>query len=320
MFKKKNKKKYSNSKIHFIIFKTSDKPINLSVPRIGLAVCCFALTVFVIASVAYSVYTYSVNKDLSKNVVQLQSEVVDLKTNNQKAEAENDELRDTLNSKTSEIETKLNELNEMQQQMESVLGLEKELEDQAGAAQPPTVSSRSMTSMHRSDPDDAYAQISDFNEKLSDLSVAMDHANAELLNLENTVEEKLAYLKSLPTLFPTEGTVTSGFGNRWGYTHRGIDIANKTGTPIYVAGSGTVIECGYHSSYGYQVVVNHGNDFTTRYAHMSEIKTELYSQVEQGDLIGLIGNTGTSYGSHLHFEVYYKNELIDPLTVSDYID
>ncbi len=89
-------------------------------------------------------------------------------------------------------------------------------------------------------------------------------------------------------------------------THKGIDLAAPTGTPIYAAAPGTVVAASYgawHSSYGKHVVIYHGNGIYTNYAHMSKIKTRIGRKVKAGDLIGLCGSTGRSTGPHLHFEI-----------------
>lgn len=88
--------------------------------------------------------------------------------------------------------------------------------------------------------------------------------------------------------------------------HKGVDIANKVGTPIYAAASGRVIVAdpvGYNGGFGQYVVISHDNGTQTLYAHMSAVETNVGAIIEQGALIGKMGNTGHSTGPHLHFEV-----------------
>jgi murein DD-endopeptidase MepM/ murein hydrolase activator NlpD len=112
--------------------------------------------------------------------------------------------------------------------------------------------------------------------------------------------------------WPTNGSVTSGFGYRWGSLHAGIDIANGTGTPIRAAKAGTVILAGWNGGYGNCVVIDHGGGFSTLYGHMTRLRTSEGQRVSQGDLLGDMGSTGNSTGSHLHFETRVNGSPQDP--------
>jgi murein DD-endopeptidase MepM/ murein hydrolase activator NlpD len=117
-------------------------------------------------------------------------------------------------------------------------------------------------------------------------------------------------------IWPVEGTLTSGFGYRWGRMHEGVDIAAAEGTPIRAAADGTVIlmQSEYESGgYGNYTCIDHGGGLSTCYAHQSSVATSTGAQVSQGDLIGYVGNTGHSYGAHLHFEVRINGAPTDPL-------
>ena len=92
--------------------------------------------------------------------------------------------------------------------------------------------------------------------------------------------------------------------------HRGVDIAAPSGTPIYAADSGTVVQTvPMHYSWGNYVKIDHGNGYATLYAHMTRYVVSVGDTVTQGQLIGYVGNTGNSYGSHCHFEMYYNDVL-----------
>ncbi len=120
--------------------------------------------------------------------------------------------------------------------------------------------------------------------------------------------------------WPTPGStlVTSPFGWRihpifqTEKYHSGIDVAANEGTPIYAADSGTVQTAVYSSSYGNYVVINHGNTYTTLYAHMSSMAVSQGQTVNKGDVIGYVGSTGWSTGPHLHYEISYGGANIDP--------
>ncbi len=113
--------------------------------------------------------------------------------------------------------------------------------------------------------------------------------------------------------------MASGYGYRvdpvYGTTkfHEGMDFASATGTPVYATGNGTVVWAGWKSSYGNLVEIDHGYNYVTRYAHLSEINVKQGQKVVRGDLIGKVGNTGKSIGSHLHYEVRYKGTPQNPV-------
>ena len=100
--------------------------------------------------------------------------------------------------------------------------------------------------------------------------------------------------------WPTQGILTQ----RYWSGHQGIDIANRTGTPIYAADAGYVVLSGRDTwGYGNQVLIDHGNGYLTRYAHLDTILVHAGQSVEKGQKIGTMGNTGRSTGPHLHFEI-----------------
>ena len=111
---------------------------------------------------------------------------------------------------------------------------------------------------------------------------------------------------------PVKGRITSEFGKRrWRY-HYGTDIDLNTGDEVRSAFNGRVRISTYSKTYGHVVVVRHNNGLETLYAHLSKRKVKVDSVLTSGTVVGLGGNTGRSYGSHLHFEVRYYDEALDP--------
>ncbi len=104
-------------------------------------------------------------------------------------------------------------------------------------------------------------------------------------------------------IWPAKGVLTSGYGMRWGRMHKGIDIAAPVGTPIFAAGPGTVLRSTWSGGYGNLVEIQHPDGTVTRYGHNSRLIVQAGQQVEQGQLIALMGSTGRSTGPHCHFEV-----------------
>ncbi len=121
---------------------------------------------------------------------------------------------------------------------------------------------------------------------------------------------------------PLDGArLSSNFGMRKhpisGYNkmHKGVDFAAPKGTPIYAGGNGIIEYIGNNGGYGKYIRIRHNNDYKTAYAHLSGFKKNLSkgTRVNQGEVIGYVGNTGNSTGPHLHYEIIFQNKQINPL-------
>ncbi|MDJ0619392.1 MAG: peptidoglycan DD-metalloendopeptidase family protein [Calothrix sp. MO_192.B10] len=139
------------------------------------------------------------------------------------------------------------------------------------------------------------ARVSPNNTKLPPLAAVDRYLPRPI---ENTPKSSSTFI------WPAKGVLTSGYGWRWGRMHRGIDIANSTGTPIYAAADGVVTKASWNrGGYGKLVEIRHQNGTVTRYAHNSKILVKVGQQVKQGKTIALMGSTGFSTGPHTHFEI-----------------
>lgn len=152
-----------------------------------------------------------------------------------------------------------------------------------------------------------------------------------LANVELFFSERTEYLDSLPSIWPLEYTpnlrITSQFGRRYDpfsdsiQEHTGIDLTSTYKADILVTAPGTIVEHWlWHPIFGKQIIVDHGNGYRTRYAHLSETYIHEWQTVERGEVIGRMGNTGRSNGMHLHYGVMKYNEEtgewdnIDPMS------
>jgi murein DD-endopeptidase MepM/ murein hydrolase activator NlpD len=113
--------------------------------------------------------------------------------------------------------------------------------------------------------------------------------------------------------WPLRGRLNSYYGYRWGSFHTGLDIDGDKGDPFVAAADGKVVSAGWGGGYGNMLVLDHGNGVVTRYAHATKLLVSAGQQVSKGQTIGLVGSTGNSTGSHLHFEVIVNGDTGNPL-------
>ena len=123
----------------------------------------------------------------------------------------------------------------------------------------------------------------------------------------------------MPSIWPAKGVISSTFGARQdpvyggGAFHEGLDIANDTGTTIVATAAGTVTYAAYAGGYGNLIEIDHGNGFITKYGHNSALLVQAGMTVKKGQSIALMGSTGKSTGSHVHYEVRVNGVATDPL-------
>lgn len=127
-----------------------------------------------------------------------------------------------------------------------------------------------------------------------------------------------------PTLWPTEGQITSLFGYRFdpmtredgelGEFHQGIDVANNPDTLICATADGTVRFSGWSHGYGQMTVIDHGYGMSTLYAHTAKLLVKAGERVARGQVIAYMGTTGRSTGAHLHYEVWRNDKPVNPMT------
>jgi murein DD-endopeptidase MepM/ murein hydrolase activator NlpD len=106
---------------------------------------------------------------------------------------------------------------------------------------------------------------------------------------------------------------TSPYGVRWGRLHAGVDLAAPEGTAYKAVHAGTVKLASWWGGYGNAIVIDNGNGIETIYGHSSKLLVKVGQKVNAGDVIGLVGNTGHSFGAHLHFEVHVDGQSTDPI-------
>lgn len=156
-------------------------------------------------------------------------------------------------------------------------------------------------------------------EDLDALQEAATSQELSFVELTEAMKDRRSLWASTPSIWPTKGWLTSGFGKRVSpFTHnvtmhKGIDVASARNTPIVATAAGTVTRVGFDSGLGKLVKINHGYGMQTLYGHMSKTKAKVGQRVKRGDVIGFVGSTGLSTGPHVHYTVKVNNVPVNPM-------
>lgn len=168
-------------------------------------------------------------------------------------------------------------------------------------------------------PGSSSMSVPDFLKTLEKVSGQIERKSERLAALESSLLDKQLKAAVYPAGWPTEGGwVSSGFGLRSdpftgrASNHEGVDIASRFGSTIKAMGGGVVSFAGNREGYGCVVEINHGNGYTTRYAHCKSALVRVGDRVTKGQGVALVGTTGRSTGPHLHFEVLRDGRAVNP--------
>jgi len=173
----------------------------------------------------------------------------------------------------------------------------------------PIASASSVFSTSLTSPEDTFGALRDLLQGLE----------SRLNFVRRDVERREQLANATPSIWPTHGGLTSFFGGRSDPLtgepayHSGIDISAEKGQPVYATADGLVQSAGYTGDYGNLIVLKHAFGLSTRYGHLSAYHVKAGDSVKRGDVIGYIGSTGRSTGSHLHYEILANGQLMNPL-------
>jgi murein DD-endopeptidase MepM/ murein hydrolase activator NlpD len=173
----------------------------------------------------------------------------------------------------------------------------------------PLASASSVFSTSLASPEDTFGAIRDLLQGLE----------SRLNFVRRDVDRRVQLANATPSIWPTHGNLTSFFGGRSDPLtgepayHSGIDISAEKGQPVYATADGVVQSAGYTGDYGNLIVLKHSFGLATRYGHLSAYHVKSGDSVKRGDVIGYIGSTGRSTGSHLHYEILVNGQLMNPL-------
>ena len=166
----------------------------------------------------------------------------------------------------------------------------------------------------------SYNKTASLSAQLDKMNVMLDLAGASFVDVATNVTETLAQYSNVPSGVPVEGGIVSTEFNpdgdpsiSDGRVHKGMDFSTRSQIlPSEATAAGTVVESSYHDEFGYYVKIDHGNGFTTLYAHNSENLVEVGNTVKKGDVIAMTGSTGMSTGIHCHYEIQLNGIYQNP--------
>jgi murein DD-endopeptidase MepM/ murein hydrolase activator NlpD len=176
-----------------------------------------------------------------------------------------------------------------------------------GSAKPSAGFSRVFSSL--TSPEDTFGILRDLLTGLED----------RLSYVRRDVERREQLAAATPSIWPAHGWLTGGFGDRSDPItgepgiHQGIDISTPKGRPVYATADGIVESASYTGDYGNLIAIRHDFGLTTRYGHLNSYNVSIGAPVKRGDVIGYVGSTGRSTGSHLHYEILINDKPTDPL-------
>ena len=292
---------FLKKKLTFMLIPSSDgvaRKFNLTQGTVFIS--AISLILVVTASVLLSSLFFSNQVD--------QSELEQLRAENKALNAKYEQLRWNL----TEVENRYTELVEKEVKIRSLFELPNINTDerQLGIGGPTMINYDELTHTE---------QLAAKTEAEVDRLLRLSRFEIEKYNeVENSLTTIKSRLEHTPSIWPCKGWNSRGYGMKFdpftGYKrmHRGIDIANNTGTPIIATADGKVEKVGTNSDMGKYIVIDHGYGFTTRYGHLSQIEVKRGQKVNRGDLIALMGSTGYSTGPHLHYEIIRNGKFLNP--------
>lgn len=263
------------------------------------------LSVFLTIGIIFS-FVYFNKKSISSNIA-----ITTLETQNRETLASLDQLRDenaNLFQSAKRFQASLS-------QSLSLLGIQ-----QVANADNTSLSNSDLSSLFNT------KEIASGSSKeladIQELSTYLENAVEPIEQIGKMLKTQQSLFTEIPSVCPIKASnlhVSMPFGpnihptkGHW-YIHKGIDLSNyNSGSPVISTASGQVVTVGFDSGFGNFVIVKHNHGFYTRYAHLNSFTVQKGQFVNQGSLIGYVGNTGISTGPHLHYEVHIGSDVVDP--------
>ncbi len=276
--------------------------------RLPLFVGQLVVALLVIGMAAFFILAYTY-----RNALQDAEELRILRQANQ---AQQDEIN-AFAGITQQLLEQMQQVEELAEQVATKVGcsLEQQEEDEDPESRGATSFGETRVNLSRSNQDRVLDRVT-YN--LSVLQSLVPEKADTLEMLKGEVDEYTRRLAATPSIWPTRGRISSGFGMRrnpfggGSQFHYGIDIAGTHGTPVYATANGQVSFAGYRGGFGNLVIISHGYGFQTYYAHLSGFAVSNGQWVKRGQVIGYMGRSGRATGTHLHYEVHVNGVAVNP--------
>ncbi|WP_128895772.1 M23 family metallopeptidase [Longirhabdus pacifica] len=307
------KRKRSKGTFTFMLVPNADKEVRqVSIHSLLLYSMFVILVIFICIMVIWQIQQ---KKDMNAQIVQL----------NQDVKSQTEQYFNTVEMKNEEIEQLQNKINflsnqttEIEQEIEEIKALKRQLE------QSPTSGIELQSYKDTATPNlmDIVTYEGEIIQSDPIESILLSAQQMEAISdeVKAQLKEQIEKVESAPSIWPTSTkSITSNFGMRsdpftGAYVmHNGIDIDGVTNDPIYATAKGTITAVGNDNSRGKYVIITHNEDIKTVYMHLNEAVVEQGSTVTKGQMIGKMGSTGRSTGSHLHYEIQIHNKAVNPL-------
>lgn len=229
---------------------------------------------------------------------------------NKKLEKQNKEIAELLEKQNKEIIKQLEEVKKKDNEVRKIVGLKPSKKDKISIK-------GSRRGLNQSE---LMQKVKEVQRQVLEVKKNQEQLKNHAIKYRTHIEREkiIKKLAAIPSRWPVEGYISSGFGWRThplyggSHFHTGLDIIAGYGAPIYATASGIVAEAGYDGGYGYTVKINHDSGYETLYAHCSSIAVSAGQNVKKGQVVAYVGCSGTATGAHLHYEVKRGGERMDP--------
>jgi murein DD-endopeptidase MepM/ murein hydrolase activator NlpD len=300
-----------NDQISFYLLSYSGKTVKqLAVTRrhLGIIVTCAVLFLLITAGIFFDYFNLKITfnkKEIEKTIANQSNEILTQRKQIQKFANEINSLKSNL-VKLNKFEKKIRIIANIDNPSEkdNLFGVGGSIPEDLDPKLP-------LTEKHNSLMREMHAQARELN-------LASVSQEKVFESLFNDLKRKRNLLSSTPSIWPTKGWLSSGFGNRISpFTglrefHKGLDISSREGTKVIATADGVVTFAGKNGFYGNMIKIDHGHGMMTRYGHLEKMLKNRGDAVKRGDVIGLLGNTGRSTGPHLHYEVFLNGLPVNP--------
>ncbi len=300
-----------DDKISFYLLSYSGKTVKqLAVTRrqLSIIVTCAVLFLMVTAGIFLDYFNLKITfnkKEIDKTISNQSSEILSQRKQIQKFANEINVLKSNL-VKLNKFEKKIRIIANINNSSDkdSLFGIGGSIPEDLDPKLP-------LTEKHNS-------LMREMHEQAHELNLASVSQEKVFEALFNDLKRKRNLLSSTPSIWPTKGWLSSGFGYRISpFTglrefHKGLDISSREGTKVIATADGVVTFAGKNGFYGNMIKIDHGHGMMTRYGHLEKMLKKRGDAVKRGDVIGLMGNTGRSTGPHVHYEVFLNGLPVNP--------